>query len=199
MRGKCSLTRFADDSVMVFNNREDCCRVEEVLSKRFERYGLKLHPEKTKRVDFRPYCRKENKRRGIPVSFDFLGFMHFWGTSRKGNTAVYQKTAKGRVARTLKSFNDYCRKFRHKSVNEQYAALNRKLRGHYAYFGITGNAKSLDTIQHKVKEIWHKWLCRRSQKSYITWEKFNLFLNRFPLAPPKIHHRYSYSRRLVNQ
>ena len=148
MRGKCSLTRFADDSVMVFDNREDCCRVEEVLSKRFERYGLKLHPEKTKRVDFRPYCRKENKRRGIPVSFDFLGFTHFWGTSRKGNTVVYQKTAKGRVARTLKSFNDYC----------------RKLRGHYACFGITGNAKSLDTIQHKVKEIWHKWLCRRSRR-----------------------------------
>ena len=90
---------------------------------------------------------------------------------------------KGRVARTLKSFNDYC----------------RKLRGHYAYFGIMGNAKSLDTIQHKVKEIWHKWFCRRSQKSYITWEKFNLFLSCFPLAPPKIHHRYSYSCRLVNQ
>lgn len=199
MRGKCSLTRFADDSVMVFDSHDDCRRVEEVLSKRFERYGLKLHPEKTRRVDFRSYCRKENKRSRIPVSFDFLGFTHFWGTSRKGNTVVYQKTAKGRMARTLKAFNDYCRKFRHKPVNEQYAVLNRKLRGHYAYFGITGNAKSLDTIQHKVKEIWHKWLCRRSQKSYITWEKFNLFLNRFPLVPPKIHHRYSYSRRLVNQ
>ena len=199
MRGRCSLTRFADDSVMVFDNHDDCRRVEEVLPKRFERYGLKLHPEKTRRVDFRAYCRKESKRNGTPVSFDFLGFTHFRGTSQRGKTVVYQKTAKGRIARTLKKFNDYCRKFRHKPVNEQYAVLNRKLRGHYAYFGITGNAKSLSTIHHKVKEIWHKWLCRRSQKSYIAWEKFHLFLRRFPLAPPKIHHQYFYDRRLANQ
>ena len=170
-----------------------------MLPKRFDRFGLRLHPEKTRRVDFRPYYRKENKRNGIPVSFDFLGFTHFWGTSRKGNSVVYQKTAKGRIARTLRSFNQYCRKFRHIPLNEQYAALNRKLRGHYAYFGITGNAKSLDTVHHRVKKIWHKWLSRRSQKSHITWEKFNLLLDRFPLTPPKIHHRYSYSRRLVNQ
>ena len=199
MGGRCSLTRFADDFVMVFANQEDCTRVEAVLPKRFDRFGLRLHPEKTRRVDFRPYYRRENKRNGIPVSCDFPGFTHFWGTSRKGNTVVYQKTAKGRIARTLRSFNQYCRKFRHIPLNEQYAALNRKLRGHYAYFGITGNAKSLDTVHHKVKKIWHKWLSRRSQKSHITWEKFNLLLDRFPLTPPKIHHRYSYSRRLANQ
>ena len=105
MRGRCSLTRFADDFVMVFSNQEDCNKVEAVLPKRFRRFGLTLHPEKTRRVDFRPYCRKENKSNGNPVSFDFLGFTHFWGISRKGNTVVYQKTAKGRVARTLKSFN----------------------------------------------------------------------------------------------
>ena len=199
MKRKSSLTRFADDFVMVFANQEDCTRAEAVLPKRFERYGLTLHPEKTRCVDFRPHCRKENKRNGIPVSFDFLGFTHFWGSSRKGNTVVFQKTAKGRIAKTLKSFNEYCRKFRHETLSEQYARLNRKLRGHYAYFGITGNAKALDTVHYQVKKIWHKWLSRRSQKSHITWEKFNLLLDRFPLAPPKIHHRYSYSRRLVNQ
>lgn len=199
MRGRCNLTRFADDFVMVFSVHEDCNKVEAVLSKRFERFGLTLHPEKTRCVDFRPYCRKENKRNGNPVSFDFLGFTHFWGTSRRGNTVVYQKTAKGRIARTLKSFNQYCQKYRHKSLGEQYIALNRKLRGHYAYFGITGNAKALSTILHRVKKIWHKWLSRRSQKSHITWEKFNLLLDRFALAPPKIYHRYSYGRRLVNQ
>ena len=150
MRGRCSLTRFADDFVMVFSNQEDCNKVEAVLPKRFRRFGLTLHPEKTRRVDFRPYCRKENKSNGNPVSFDFLGFTHFWGISRKGNTVVYQKTAKERVARTLKSFNQYCRKSRHKALSEQYADLNRKLRGHYAYFGITGNAKALRTIQDKI-------------------------------------------------
>ncbi len=180
MRGRCSLTRFADDFVMVFENYDDCCQVEKVLPKRFERFGLSLHPEKTQRVDFRLYSRKDNQRRGIPVTFDFLGFTHYWGKSRRGYFVVYQKTAKGRIARTLKKFNDYCRKYRHKPLNEQYAALNRKLRGHYAYFGITGNAKSLEKIHHTVMRIWHKWLCRRSQKSYIPWDKFNLFLGTFP-------------------
>lgn len=199
MRGRCSLTRFADDSVMVFENHDDCRRFEEALAKRFERYGLNLHPEKTQCVDFRPNHRKENKRCGNSVTFDFLGFTHFWGVSRKGNTVIFRKTAKGRIARTLKAFNDYCRKHRHDSLIDQYAALNRKLRGHYAYFGITGNAKSLGTIQHKVKIIWRKWLSRCSQKSYITWEKFNLFLKRFPLAPPRIHHQYYRGYQPVNQ
>ena len=103
---------------------------------------------------------------------------------------MFQKTAKGRIAKTLKSFNEYCRKFRHETLSEQYATLNRKLRGHYAYFGITGNAKALNLVHHQVQKIWHKWLSRRSQKSHITWEKFNLFLKRFPLAPPRIHHQY---------
>lgn len=191
MWGRCSLTRFADDFVMVFANPEDCRRVEAVLPKRFERFGLKLHPEKTRCVDFRPYRRNDNKHSGLPVSFDFLGFTHFWRISRKGNTVVCQKTAKGRIAKSLKAFNDYCRKHRHKPLGEQYDKLNRKLRGHYAYFGITGNAKPLYMILHNVKRIWRKWLSRRSQKSHINWEKFNLLLDRFPLAQPKIHHQYS--------
>lgn len=198
MQGRCSLTRFADDFVMVFENHDDCRRVEKVLPKRFERYKLTLHPEKTQCVDFRFSHRKENRRNGVPVTFDFLGFTHYLGISRKGNVVVYQKTAKGRISRTLKAFNDYCRKCRHKPPNEQYAGLNRKLRGHYAYFGITGNAKALGMIRHKVKIIWHKWLSRRSQKSRITWEKFDLFLKRFPLLPPKIHHQY-YQYQPVNQ
>ena len=148
----------------------------------------------------KPYvCRKENRRSGNPVSFDFLGFTHFRGISRKRNAVVYQKTAKGRIARTLKSFSQYCRKFRHKPLSEQYADLNRKLRGHYAYFGVTGNAKALGSVLYKVKKIWRKWLSRRSRKSRITWEKFNLLLDRFPLAPPKIYHQYSNGHRLVNQ
>ena len=174
------MPRFADDFVMVFENHDDCRRVEKVLSKRFERHKLTLNPEKTRCVDFRPDYRKENRNSVTPCTFDFLGFTHFWGVSRRGNTAVYQKTAKGRLSRTLKAFHDYCRKTRHKPPDEQCAGLNRKLRGHYAYFGITGNAKALGMIHHKVKGIWHKWLSRRSQKSRITWDKFHLFLGVSP-------------------
>ncbi len=102
MQGRCSLTRFADDFVMVFQNFDDCCRVECVLPERLGVYGLTLHPEKTQRIDLRVLYRKENKRRGLPISFDFLGFTHYWGKTRKGGFAIFQKTAKGRVAKTLK-------------------------------------------------------------------------------------------------
>ena len=190
MQGRCSLTRFADDFVMVFQNFDDCCRVERVLPERLGVYGLTLHPEKTQRIDFRVQYRKENKRRGLPVNFDFLGFTHFWGKTRRGGFAIFRKTAKGRVAKTLKSFNDYCRKDRHKPLSGQYAKLNRKLRGHFAYFGITGNLKALKAVHHKVQVIWHKWLGHRSRKSYIPWEKFTQFLKHFPLTPPRIQHQY---------
>ncbi len=180
MQGRCSLTRFADDFVMVFQNVDDCCRVERVLPRRLGVYGLTLHLEKTQRIDFRVQYRKENKRRGLPISFDFLGFTHFWGKTRRGGFAIFRKTAKGRVAKTLKSFNEYCCKHRHDPLNEQYAMLKRKLRGHFAYFGITANLKALKAVHHKVQEIWHKWLGRRSRKGYIPWEKFTQFLKRFP-------------------
>ena len=173
MQGRCSLTRYCDDFVMVFEEYMDCHRVEKVLPKRFGKFGLTLHPEKTRRVDFRFRYRRENIRRGKPVNFDFLGFTHVWGTSRKGHPVIYQKTAKGRLAKTLKSFSDYCRRNRHRPLDEQYATLNRKLRGHFAYFGITGNVKSLKLVHHQVRRIWHKWLGRRSRKSYIPWERFS--------------------------
>ena len=199
MQGRCSLTRYADDFVMVFQNPDDCRRVERVLPKRFGVYGLTLHPEKTQRIDFRVPHRKENKRRGLPISFDFLGFTHYWGKTRKGGFAIFQKTAKGRLAKTLKAFNDYCRKHRHGSLKEQYDKLNRKLRGHFAYFGITGNYKALKAVHYRVKKIWHKWLGRRSRKSYIPWEKFSQFLKRFPLTPPRIQHQYYHGHQSVNQ
>ncbi|MBO9492484.1 hypothetical protein J7438_00015 [Thalassotalea sp. G20_0] len=147
---------FADDFVMVFQNFDDCCRVERVLPKRLGGYGLTLHPEKTQRIDFRVQYRKESKRRGLPINFDFLGFTHFWGITRKGGFAIFRKTVKGRLAKTLKSFNDFCRKDRHKPLSEQYAMLNRKLRGHFAYFDITGNIKALKAVHDKVQKIWHK-------------------------------------------
>jgi group II intron reverse transcriptase/maturase len=197
--GRCSLTRYCDDFVMVFERYDDCCRVERVLPKRFERFGLTLHPEKTRRVDFRFNCREINRQKGISASFDFLGFTHFWGKSRKGCKVVCQKTAKSRIARTLKRFNDYCRKNRHRPLDEQHTKLNRKLQGHFAYFGITGNGKSLRLVRNRVKEIWHAWLGRRTRKGYIPWSRFAQFLERFPLTPARIHHQYYRGYQLAKQ
>lgn len=190
LKGRGSLTRFCDYFVMVFERYDDCYRVQRVLDKRFSRYGLKLHPDKTRRVDFRFRYRKENIRCGKHVNFDFLGFTRFWGKSRNGKMVVYQKTAKSRQARTLKSINDFCRFNRHKPIVEQVAMLNRNLRGHCAYFGITANGKSLRSIYHRAKRIWHKWLGRRSRKSYIPWRRFTLFLKRHPFESPRIYHQY---------
>lgn len=192
MSGRCSLTRFADDFVLVFEYYTDFCRVEKVLGKRFQRFGLTLHPDKTKLVDFR-FRKKEHKEgRSSTMSFDFLGFTHYWGKSRRGFTVVFRKTAKSRLARTLKAFNEVCKKCRHKPINEQWVMLNRKLLGHYAYFGITGNSKSLRGLHYHVVRLWHKWLGRRSRKSYIPWDRFACLLERYPLKQPKIYHRYTY-------
>lgn len=191
MMGRVALTRYCDDFVMVFERHADCDRVHRVIDKRFARYGLSLHPDKTRRVDFRFCNRKDKGRRGVVVNFDFLGFTHYWERSRKGRWVVRQKTAKGRVARTLKSFNRLCCKNRHKPLPEQQALLNGKLRGHYAYFGITGNIKALQHLARRVNKIWHKWLGRRSRKSYIPWKRFKVLLRRFPLEPPRIVHQYT--------
>jgi len=191
LKKRASLTRFCDDFVMVFEDYKDGYRVEQVLAKRFRRFGLTLHPDKTRRVDFRYKYRKENIRKGKFVNFDFLGFTHYWGKSRRGKSVVFQKTAKSRYARTLKAINLFCRNHRHSPLPDQHAMLNRKLRGHYAYFGITGNNRALKNLLYQVQRIWHKWLGRRSRKSYIPWQRFKLFLQRFPLAPAKIHHIYT--------
>lgn len=176
--------------VMVFESHSDCCRVQQVLSKRFERFNLTLHPDKTQLVDFRFRCRKENIQRGKVVNFDFLGFTHYWGKSRRGFNIVCQKTAKNRLASALKAINVFCRNNRHKPINEQWRRLNQKLIGHYVYFGITGNGKSLRCLHFRAVRLWHKWLGRRSRKSYIPWERFNKLLKRYPPAMPKIYHQY---------
>ena len=193
MKGLCSLTRFADDYVMVFEDYKDCYRVQQVLEKRFNKFDLVLHPEKTQRVDFRFRYRKSNRLRGKAINFNFLGFTHYWGKSKRGKFVVRQKTAKDRLAKALKAINQFCRTHRHRPLDEQWSRLNRRLLGHYAYFGITGNGKSLRSFHHKAQRLWHKWLGRRSRKSYIPWKRFMLVLKRFPLAKPKIYHQYVYA------
>jgi hypothetical protein len=129
--GSASLIRYADDATMVFAREADARRVLTVLAKRFAKYGLTLHPEKTKLIDFR---RPTGNGDG-PGSFDVLGFTHFWGRSQKGNWVVQRKTSRSRFGRALQRVTDWCRKGRHLSVSEQHKTLVAKVRGHYSYFG----------------------------------------------------------------
>jgi len=162
-------------------------RILDVLPKRLGRFGLTLHPEKTRLVDFRrPDRRPEGTQR--ERSSDMLGFTHYWGRSAKGRWVVQRKTAKARFTRTLRRFNEWCRRNRHLPVAEQRSKLNRKLLGHNAYFGITGNAQALNRLRYEVQIRWRYWLSRRSKAGRLTWEQFNRLHKRHPLQPACVVH-----------
>src|SRR5439155_3214953 len=184
MRGAAHLIRFADDAVIVFAREDDARRVMAVLPKRLAKYGLRLHSEKTRLIAFgRPRSRDER-----PDPFDFLGFTHYWGTSRRGNWVVQRKTARDRLTRSLRAIYRWCGDFRHLPVCEQQRVLGLKLRGHYAYYGITGNLSALARFLWEVRGIWHKWLARRSNSTTMSWERFTRLIERYPLPPPRVVH-----------
>lgn len=187
LRGRAELVRYADDFVIVFAREDDARRVMAVLAKRFARYGLALHPEKTRLLDFqRPRGRHPPRGR----SFELLGFCHFWALSRKGHWVVQRRTATSRLTRAITRVAAWCRVHRHTPVVAQHQALVRKVRGHYAYFGITGNARSLSCFVRQVERAWRKWLGRRSGHAKRDWDHFRRLLQQYPLPPPRIVHSY---------
>ncbi|WP_373372370.1 reverse transcriptase domain-containing protein [Polyangium mundeleinium] len=185
MRGKTTLARYADDFVIGFEREDDAKRVMEVLGRRFERFGLKLHPEKTRLLPFhRP--RSGNDGGKGPATFDFLGFTLHWRRTRAGRWMPAFKTRKARLRHAIQAADDWCRRHRHESVKEQYATLKRKLVGHYNYFGVNGNLRSLALLLDNVQWNWHAWLSRRSQRGHLNWARFLELLRRFPLPAPRI-------------
>lgn len=180
LRGKAFLVRYADDFVCVFRDAEDARRVQEVLPKRFAKYGLTLHPTKTRLVDFRDPKRGESK----PGTFDFLGFTHYWGKSRKGWWVPKQKTARDRLRRSAGDIKAWCQRHRHAPIPEQARRLGSKLIGHYRYFGIAGNWWSLMQLYRLALATWYKWLCRRSQRGRLDWPTYKGILSRHPLPRP---------------
>ena len=192
LKGRAFHVRFADDVVLCFERKEDALKVMDALPGRLGEYGLTVHPEKTRLVKFRrPRKPDSPDDRGLGPrsgSFDFLGFTHHWGLSRKGNWVVRKRTAKGRFSRALATMNRWCRANMHRPIGEQHAALVSKLRGHYAYFGVTGNGSSLASFAHFVNCIWRKWLDRRSHHAGMDWVKFGRLLERYPLPLPVVYH-----------
>lgn len=182
--GRAFLVRYADDFVMGFDFEEDARRVMAVLPRRLEKFGLTIHPEKTRLVDFRKPRSKSDDDEPRPGSFDLLGFTHHWAKSRSGIWVVKQKTAKSRFTRGLKRIKEWCRQWRFLPIREQQQVLTQKLRGHYAFFGITGNGKALQRFKDQVVRTWMKWLGRRSQRAQMSWERFQDLLRRYPLPPP---------------
>lgn len=182
--GRAELVRWADDFVIIFAREADAQRVWNVLPKRFEKFGLRLHEEKTRLVAFSHPT--ESTR---PDTFDFLGFTHYWGKAKGKWWVVMRKTSRSRLRRALKGIAEYCKKNRHAPVREQHKKLCDKIRGHINYFGVAANQRSLGQLVHKAKRTWRAWLDRRSQRANMTWEKMTRLLARYPLPQPRVVHR----------
>jgi group II intron reverse transcriptase/maturase len=180
--GSASLIRYADDAVMVFVYEADARRVLTALARRLAKYGLALHPEKTRLVDFR--CKAREGRHS--ATFDVLGFTHFWGHSLKGKWIVRRRTSRRAFTRALERVAEWCRWYRHLPVREQHAALIRKVNGHCGYFGITGNRRALGCFVREVRHVWRKWLSRRSNRAYMKWDEFLRLERRYQFPLPHV-------------
>lgn len=185
LRGKAEMCRFADDFIILFEEESDAKRVLDVIGKRFARYGLEIHPEKTRLLDFRePRYGSEEK----PESFDFLGFTFIWCYYPKyGKWYITRRTSKKKFKKSLEAVVEKIKKFRHESLKEQHAMLSRSLRGYYGYYGIRGNSNRIKQFCQEVTRAWAKWLKRRGQKA-ISWDKLRNLLKRYPLPPARIVH-----------
>jgi len=195
LKGRSFLQRFADDFIIGCELESDARRIMAVLARRFGRYGLTIHPEKTKLVKFGKPPRKEqpgpktcperSRRNG---TFDFLGFTHYWAKSRRGYWVIKRKTARKRQRRSIKSLWQWCKENRHLPLEEQYQMLCLKLRGHYQYYGIRSNTRQLEEVYQKARAGWRYWLNRRDNHRKMIWEKFEKLLTSFPLPKPRIIH-----------
>ncbi len=184
MKGNCFLIRFADDFIIGFQLESDAKRLMGVLPKRFDRYQLSLHPEKTRLIAF-----GKPPRSGKPKgTFDFLGFTFYWGKSLKGNWVMKKQTARKRQNRFMRMLWNWCKENRHDPMEKQHETLCSKLRGFYQYFGLRGNYKVLEVVYEYAEKAWRHWLGRRHREGYISHEKFRRILKSFPFPRPRIVH-----------
>ena len=188
MKGRCFMTRFADDFIIGFELEADARRVMEVVPKRFNRFSLTIHPEKTVLIAFKKPPSREQSAGG-KGRFDFLGFTHYWAKTRRGYWVIKRKTVGKRLRRFMKAIWTWCRENRHAPLQEQYRTLCAKLRGYYQYYGIRGNFKRLEVVCEHTERAWRYWLSRRSHTGHIRWQKFVASLQKkLALPKPRIMH-----------
>lgn len=183
MKGKWFVIRYADDFILGFESKDDALKVMKVLPKRFNKFGLELHPEKTQMIPFGKPTRA-HKGKGL-LTFDFLGFTFYWGKSLKRNWIIKKKTIGKRLRRSMAQIWEWCKENRHANMIEQYKALSAKLRGYYQYYGVRGNYKSIEAVYDHVYKAWRYWLCRRGSKKTVFFDKLK---KEFVLPKPRIVH-----------
>jgi group II intron reverse transcriptase/maturase len=185
LQGTATLIRYCDDFIIGFEREDEARRVVAVLDKRMERFGLALHPDKTRLLPFWRPPRSQRRSKG-PATFDFVGFTFYWARSRKGHWWMACKTRRASLRRAKRSIYDWCRRHRHWPIKDQHAALHRRLRGHFNYFGVNGNYTSMMRLVESTGRSWYKWLRRRSQRTRLNWERFSDMLRWWPLPRPRI-------------
>jgi len=192
LKGEAFLIRYADDFVIGATREDDARRILEVLPKRMSKYGLTVHPEKTRLVRFQPPQASDSDTEGReppdPRTFDFLGFTHYWGRSQRGAWVVKRKTAESRLKRALKALSEWCRKNLHLPIKEQHQKLTQKLRGHYGYYGIIGNFYCLLEFRETARGIWRRQLSRRRRDGEVTWAEFLRLEERYSLPRARVVH-----------
>jgi group II intron reverse transcriptase/maturase len=186
LMGGARLVRYADDFVIGFTRKDEAEMVLALLTQRFAVYGLTLQPDKTRLIPFRRPSRRQTTGKG-PETFDLLGFTLHWRRGRQGRWILGLKTRTARYRKAIVAIGEWCRSHRHDSLSEQHAGLTRRLRGHYNYFGVTGNARRLYQLKERVERIWFKWLRRRSHRAKrLRWEWYRRYLAAHPLPDPTI-------------
>ncbi|MCP4749539.1 MAG: group II intron reverse transcriptase/maturase [Proteobacteria bacterium] len=190
--GYCELVRYADDFVCVVQYERDAKKIERALRNRFNRFGLEIHPEKSRRISFGRFEFQNAKRQNRkPNSFDFLGFTHFCDRTRKGAFKVGRKTAKKKFAEKCKDLNHWLKNIRnHEKTKDWWKVLASKVRGHYQYYGVSGNYRSIGEFYEFTKRTTRKWMNRRSQKGKMSWKNFSDYIERYPIPKPKIKHNF---------
>jgi len=189
LRGEFYMTRYADDVVFAFQYRDDAARFAEALRGRLGRFGLRLNEAKTRLIEFGRFAAGTAARRNQkPETFDFLGLTHICGVSRKGRFKILRQTASKRLRRAISRVAAWCREHRHLAVPVQWRYLCSVLRGHYQYYGVTGNLRSLKCFHLQLRRAWRKWLDRRSQRGRMSWERFRAVLQRHPLPAAWLPH-----------
>jgi group II intron reverse transcriptase/maturase len=188
-RGESRFIRYADDYVVCFKHKDDAYRFRAEMEDRLNKFDLEIAPEKTKILEFGPRAQMRAKQRGErkAETFDFLGFTHYCSSSKSGKTfRVGRKSISKRITIKLRLFKEWLKANRTLPTKDIMKSTARKLQGHYAYYGVTGNSKSISNYFYQIKRILFKWLGRRGKRDSMNYEKFNLLLQRFPLPLPRI-------------
>jgi len=191
MKGECHLVRYADDFIIMMQSKSEVYKMMELLRERFARYELMLHPEKTRVIGFGRYEQEKAQRENRKLkTFDFLGLTHYCGKNRRGKYLVGRKTMGKRFRKKIKEIKLWLKAQRNVlKMNAIWKMVAAKLRGHYQYYGISGNYRSIHRYWRRTIELVYKWLNRRSQKKSFNWEQFAKYLKKYPLPKPYIVHR----------